>query len=122
MNDRGFTLIELMAVLVIVSVWAAIGFQKFAVATDFANTSAGQMLVSDLNCREMGMWGSELLGREYESDDSVWEHRHDYLSDPAIKWISLNQDGESNAVINGVTVSLNRTPSTRATAAAWVFR
>jgi prepilin-type N-terminal cleavage/methylation domain-containing protein len=118
-GNKGFTLIELMATLVIISVLSAVFVQRYAVATQVANTVAGQALCSDLNAREMGQWGSALLARGYDNDDDVWERHHQYLGD--IKWVKLTQTG-GTAVISGTTADLNRTPSKRSHAAVWSFK
>jgi prepilin-type N-terminal cleavage/methylation domain-containing protein len=121
MNSKGFTTIELIAVMVILSVWTAIGFQKFAVATDFAHTSAGQSLLSELNVRERIVWASVLLARQYEDDESVWNQRNDYLDMPDyMVWKSLGKE-HSVIVVQGSTIELKRTPSTRVSSASWLI-
>jgi len=55
-NRKGFTLIELMAVLVIMSVMASVAIKKFDLLSDSASITALKTGVRELNTRETLVW------------------------------------------------------------------
>ena len=52
-NTKGFTLIEIMATLVIISVISSVGVQKYDEITHTANQRVLEVAFSDLNSREL---------------------------------------------------------------------
>ena len=55
-NNKGFTLIEIMAVLVIMGVIISVGMHKINFITDSAEQRALETGVAELNAREMLFW------------------------------------------------------------------
>ena len=55
-NRKGFTLIEIMAVMVIVSVLAGVGMRKFDQVSESASAKALEQGLSELNSRELLTW------------------------------------------------------------------
>ena len=55
-NNKGFTLIEIMAVLVIMGVIISVGMHKINFITDSAELRALETGVAELNAREMLFW------------------------------------------------------------------
>ena len=72
-NNRGFTLIELVAVLVIMGVLGSVGVRKFGVLTDTAALKVLQSSVTELNVRETLTWYNIKMSTEsWTSDDAVF--------------------------------------------------
>lgn len=72
-NCRGFTLIELIASLVIFSVLAAILIPRYMDAETASKYRAIDMGVSEMNGRETMSWALVKLSIEgYRDDDQVW--------------------------------------------------
>lgn len=72
-NCRGFTLIELIASLVIFSVLAAILIPRYMDAETASKYRAIDMGVSEMNGRETMSWALVKLSNEgYRDDDQVW--------------------------------------------------
>ena len=72
-NSKGFTLIELVAVLVIMSVWASIGVKKVIAISDTAEKNAIVKGIIELNTRESLTWFNlKMSPAGYEGDDLLW--------------------------------------------------
>lgn len=72
-NCKGFTLIELIATLVIFSVLAAILIPRYIDAETVSKYRAIDMGVSEMNSRETLSWALVKLSNEgYRDDDQVW--------------------------------------------------
>ena len=73
-NRKGFTLIELMAVLVIMSVMASVAIKKFDLLSDSASITALKTGVQELNTRETLVWTQvKLSDTEWTSDADVYD-------------------------------------------------
>ena len=72
-NSKGFTLVELVAVLVIMSVWGAIGVKKVIAISDAAEKNAIVKGVVELNTRESLTWFKlKMSPTGYGGDDMLW--------------------------------------------------
>ncbi len=72
-NCKGFTLIELIATMVIFSVLAAILIPRYMDAETASKYRAIDMGVSEMNSRETLSWAPVKLSTEgYRDDDQVW--------------------------------------------------
>jgi prepilin-type N-terminal cleavage/methylation domain-containing protein len=60
-NDRGFTLLEIIAVLVILSILAAIAVPKYVSLDESARQRAIDAGISELNGRETLSWSNEKI-------------------------------------------------------------
>lgn len=73
LKSDGFTLIELIAVLVILSVWAAIGVKKVITITDNAEMNILIQGVVELNTRESLTWFQvKMSTAAYQDDATLW--------------------------------------------------
>jgi prepilin-type N-terminal cleavage/methylation domain-containing protein len=72
-NQAGFTLIEIMAVLVIISVMASVATKKYIDITDVAEYRALQAGITELNSRETLTWTNQKFAPGgYTNDGDIW--------------------------------------------------
>ena len=72
-NQKGFTLLEMMAVLVIMGVMFSIAINKFDLLSDSASISAIKAGVRELNTRETLIWTRiKLSDAGWSSDDDLF--------------------------------------------------
>ena len=68
-NQEGFTLIEIMATLVIISVLSSVGVQKYDQVTESASRAALEDGLAVLNSRELLTWALvKISDQGYQSD------------------------------------------------------
>ena len=129
-SQKGFTLLELVAVMLILGLLAALAIPRYmdveAAATDRAIDAA----VSELNGREAIIWGQvKTTGTSYmkaTGDNDVWGLM---LNDPTksfpylgaeYEWsVVPDQSGGSLRFKGGSVFTLSRSPSTIAIPARW---
>ncbi len=126
-NSKGFTLIELVATLVIISVLAAIFIPRYMDAETASKYRAIDMGVSEMNGRETMSWALVKLSNDgYRNDDQVWTQ---LLTSPGIDlgpdydW-DLDRPGPENKkgtlrFKRDVFSPLNRSLSTIETPGRW---
>ena len=116
-DQKGFTLIELIAVLAIMGIWSSVLVTKINNVDKFAKEAVIIAITSDLNSREMGMWAGAMIDGYKNDAQSVWVKKS-YLELSTVVWINLKSTGGTISV-NGTRVTLIRTPSTIQGAAKW---
>jgi prepilin-type N-terminal cleavage/methylation domain-containing protein len=93
LGQSGFTLVEIIAVLVILSVLAAVAVPRFIDMEENANQRALDAAIGELNGRENLYWAqSKISGSGYDSgtgDNKVWENMK---TDPGGNFPDLGQD------------------------------
>ena len=110
-KSDGFTLIELMAVLVIISIWSAVIVKKVTAISDHAEIHAIIQAAEELNTRESLTWFQiKMSDAGYQDDAAVWsQYDRDLGSDYTWQAGPTQIGGELKF---GSTVkSLTRTPS-----------
>ena len=73
LNQKGFTLIEMISVLIIMGVVASVSIQKFDVISNNANERALITGIKELNVREALVWSNlKISGDGYTTDEDLW--------------------------------------------------
>ena len=118
-NQKGFTLIEIMAVMVIIGVIGSIGTQKFELLSDTSRQSALLSAAEELNSRESLIWANVKLSNEGWIDDETLFPLIDTGIGDTYHWSS--GPSETGGVLNldSVSISLTRIQSTGKSAGKW---
>ena len=73
LNQKGFTLIEIISVMIIMGVVASVSIQKFDIVSDSANERALISGIKELNVRESLVWSNlKISGSGYSTDEALW--------------------------------------------------
>lgn len=116
-NNQGFTLIEIMAVLIIMGIIiGVIGLKMFSF-TDTARQRAVDTTVSELNGREKLTWHKANLSIIGYTNDTDIFNMIDYTSGN-ISWNDIGISG-GTLTTDGGGVWLNRTPSNKDQPGRW---
>lgn len=88
-NQKGFTLVEIIAVLVVLAVVVSIGTYKFMGTSLRAEASVLESVIVSLNEKELEAWTNLKLSTGWTSDEDVYNNLKilDYA------WQSKDQDG-----------------------------
>jgi prepilin-type N-terminal cleavage/methylation domain-containing protein len=120
-NQAGFTLIEIMAVLVIISVMASVATKKYIDITDLAEDRALAAGITELNSRETLTWTNQKFAAGgYTNDGDIWTAMTTDLDlGPFYSW-NAGPDASGGTLGFGArTMILNRTVSTTISAGRW---
>lgn len=118
-NQKGFTLIELISVMIIMGVMSSVAIKKVDFITDTASTNALAIAVKELNVRESLVWSNKKISNDgYTTDGDIFAALDKNLGakltwnpGPAIDGGTLHCESQS--------IILNRTHSTNSTAGKW---
>ena len=118
-NQKGFTLLEVMSMLVIIGVIFSVAIKKFDLISDSASMTAIKTGVRELNTQESLVWVDiKLSDTGWTSDAGVYNaveknlgQRYRWTPGPAIDGGTLHYESQSLALV--------RTQSTRHTVGSW---
>lgn len=129
-NQRGFTLLELIAVMVILGLLAALAVPRYLDLEATATLSGIDAAVSELNGREGLVWGQVKTTwtsyNRYSGDSVVWElmqndktKSYPYLGE-GYKWAALPTETGGTLIFKGSSgFTLSRSKSTIAVPGHW---
>lgn len=119
-GSQGFTLIEIIGVMVIVGVLTSISAAKVFEADNAVKREALAAAVSDLNSRERLTWAKVKLSHTNWLNDTQLFALLDSHIGPEYHWNSINATGGS-LHFKGLTILLKRTASTSSSPGIWEF-
>jgi len=118
-NQNGFTLIELISVMVIMGVMSSVAVKKIDVVIDTASTRALATAVKELNVRESLVWSNMKISNDgYTTDEDVFAALDNNLG-AKLKWNPGPAIGGGTLHFESQSIVLNRTPSTTSAAGKW---
>jgi prepilin-type N-terminal cleavage/methylation domain-containing protein len=118
-NCKGFTLLEVMSVLVIMGVMASVGVKKYDILSDTADVTAIKAGVKELNTQETLIWiEMKLSGTGWTSDADVYNAVEKNLGQ-GYRWDPGPNIGGGTLHYNSQSVALVRNESKRNNVGSW---
>jgi prepilin-type N-terminal cleavage/methylation domain-containing protein len=118
-NNKGFTLIELMAMLVILGVILSVAVKKYTNISTHAEKRAILAGITELNVRETLFWANHMIANGgYSGDDPVWILMDTDLGS-GYQWMIGPTKLGGELSFGNQTETLNRAASTQLSAAHW---
>ena len=118
-NQKGFTLIETLAVLVILGVLFSVAIKKYVAVSIVANYRALDAGITELNSRETLTWTNQMFASLGAIDDNVvWAAMNTNLG-ADYSWDVPATITGGTLSFDGIPVVLTRTAATGTSAAVW---
>ncbi len=118
-NRKGFTLLELMSVLVIMGIMFSIAIKKFDFLSDTASITAIKTGVRELNTQEALVWIDMKLSDTGWTSDAVVYNAIDKNLGQGYSWNPGPAIGGGTFHYKSQSVTLVRTQSTLRTVGSW---
>lgn len=122
-NHDGFTLVEIIAVLVILGILAVLAVPRFIDLEQKAKQKAFKTVLTEINAREFLTWSDHKISTSgYVSDAKVFGAMN-YAVDPNYAW-NPGDPTETGGTIDfkGESYTLSRTASTNENPAIWELK
>ncbi len=118
-NQSGFTLLEMMSVLVILGMIFSVTIHRFNILSDTAYQKAMQSAIQELNIRETLTWYDFKISLDgWVNDDEVFKHLDTNLGG-RYRWDPSAEKLGGSLHFGPSSVTLVRTPSTDKKAGYW---
>jgi prepilin-type N-terminal cleavage/methylation domain-containing protein len=121
-EEKGFTLIELMAMLVIIGIMVSVAVKKYNNISISAELRAIDAGISELNSRETLTWANLIINQgNYPGDEAIWAMMTTYTDiGSSYHWDNgPDKDTGGQLSFGSQTISLIREASTLQVAARW---
>ena len=120
-GEQGFTLLELIAVLVILSILAAIAIPRYISIDESARLRAMDAGIAELNGRETLTWSNIKITMTGYLDDAALFQQLDTTLGADYAWVGgpPDKDGGTLRFKESIIIPLTRTESTHATPGSW---
>ena len=118
-DSKGFTLIELIAVLAILSIVTTLAVKKVVAIAYTAEQNALTQGLVELNAREKITWSKiKLTDHGYQNDEAVWNEINLNLGEQ-YSWNDPPEKSGGTLSFGSHSIALKRTVSNRDTAGSW---
>ena len=118
-NQKGFTLIELISVMIIMGVMSSVAVKKVDLITDTASTRALATTVKELNVRESLVWSNMKISTDgYTTDEDIFAALDKDLG-AKFKWNPGPTISGGTLHCESQSIVLNRAHSANSTAGKW---
>jgi MSHA pilin protein MshA len=119
-NQKGFTIVEIIAVLVILGILAAFAVKRYTDLEKNAKKNAFNKVKAEINAREFLTWSNQKISLSGYIDDAKIFGAINYNIDPNYGWNPGDPTITGGTIVfKGETFSLSRTTSTRDKPAIW---
>ena len=120
-RENGFTLLEIIAVMVILSILAAVAVPKYVSVDESARQKALEAGISELNGRETMAWSNEKISISGWISDVKTFGQIDKNLGTGYRWnpIAPDQSGGTLIFKDNSSASLNRIESTNEQPGSW---
>jgi prepilin-type N-terminal cleavage/methylation domain-containing protein len=118
-NQKGFTLIELISVMIILGVMGSVAIRKYDNLTNTANERVLAVTVKELNARESLIWANMKISNEgYTNDTDAYTALNTDIGS-RLKWNPGPTIDGGTLHCESQSIVLNRTHSTNSAAGKW---
>ena len=122
LNQIGFTLLELLSVMVIMSVVASVAIKKFDYIHESTSTNTINLGIRELNTREALVWSQmKLSDPGWSNDQDVYDSVDKNLG-VGFSWDPGPSSSGGTLHYKSQSVILDRIASTRASIGSWKYR
>ncbi len=120
-NQEGFTLVEIIAVLIILGILAAVAVPRYIDLEANARQRAVDAGISELNGRESLTWADQKISITGYTDDLTLHAAVDYTLGGDYSWTGARPPvgGDTLTFRNTTAVLLTRSPSTSSQPGTW---
>ena len=118
-NQKGFTLIELISIMIILGVMGSVAIRKYDNLTNTANERVLAVTVKELNARESLIWANMKISNEgYTNDTDAYTALNTDIGS-RLKWNPGPTIDGGTLHCESQSIVLNRTHSTNSAAGKW---
>ena len=121
LNQKGFTLIELISVMIIMGVMASVSIQRFDILSDSASQRVLHAGIKELNIRESLTWTNTKISLDgFTNDEDIFTAVDTNLG-TGFEWNPDPPDRVTGATLTfkSASMTLNRQESTDTAAGKW---